>query len=453
MLCREVAEKKSIKLPRKVLGRASLFAPIRTRPRTRAATDGAFFRPAGNDEYTQSVSRQINQQQNMVVSQSSSSKIHPISPELRKRRLCAVASAAVVISTATTWLKSEVQGRIRRGSKAVHVPSHYECSDYFGECVSDDYAAIDHGMMYSKEPWKSVMNPKRCASYGPLFGPNSTYTFVEDESHPNGKCPWVQEGGDKSACQYFCYYDESFGVARINHELWQAAQNGEAAIWVDSVAADDRSEEIVEGFGGYQSVADNVPLGKLLEVGSGPYTQTKALIDTLRRKLKVDPGIEAISLVDPGIDGYVKSTKYCSYRNHTLNGYPVTNLQSVGGEQMVFEEPESYDAVLSINVIEHCENAFEYLRRMDGALKPGGLLIFHDRVYDQFWKTIDPVRDAKEVAGLHPLRVKRRLFDRMIEGRYDIIMLSTNLTDAMEVRKANQITEEPIWLVARKKKR
>ena len=209
------------------------------------------------------------------------------------------------------------------------------------------------------------MSPKRCASYGPLFGPNSTYTFVEDEHHPNGKCPWVQEAGEKSACQYFCYYDENFGIARINHDLWQAAQEGEAAIWADSVAADDRSEEIVEGFGGYKNVADNVPLGKLLEVGSGPYTQTKAL--------------------------------------------------------------------------------------MDGALKPGGLLIFHDRVYDEFWKTIDPVRDAKEVAGLHPLRVKRRLFDRLLEGRYDEIMLSTNLTDAMEVRKANQITEEPIWLLARKK--
>ena len=181
------------------------------------------------------------------------------------------------------------------------------------------------------------------------------------------------------------------------------------------------------------------------------YTQTKALIDTVRKKLQVDPGIESMSLVDPGIDGCLANTKYCSYRNRTLNGYPVTNLQSVGGEQMVFDEPRSMDTVVSINVIEHCEDAFEYLRRMDAALKPGGLLIFHDRVYDEFWKTIDPIADAKEVAGLHPLRIKRKLVDLMLEGRYNIVMLSTNLTDAMEVRKTNQITEEPIWLVARKK--
>ena len=282
---------------------------------------------------------------------SSSGKVHPISPERRKRRLCAVTSAAFVISTATTWLKRQVQSRVQLRSgtsnKALPSSSNDECTDYFGECITGDPAAIDHGMMYTQDPWKSVMNPKRCASYGPLFGPNSTYTFVEDDSHPNGKCPWVQEAGDKSACQYFCYYDEQFGVARINHELWQAAQNGEAAIWADSVAADDRSEEIVEGFGGYKSVADNVPLGKVLEVGSGPYTQTKSLIDTLRDKLKVDPGIESISLVDPGIDGYLANTKYCSYRNNTLNGYPVASLQSVGGEQMVFDEPEPFDTVVS----------------------------------------------------------------------------------------------------------
>jgi len=390
----------------------------------------------------------------------SATKIHPISPLRRKRRLFAIVSAAFVISAATTWLKHEIQGRIRNSkvfgrlrvsSSGKSKNDNGQCTDYFGKCIADNSAAIDHGMMFTKDPWKQVITPNRCASYGPLFGPTSTYTFVEDEGHSNGKCPWVQEGGVKSACQYFCYYDEQYGVARINHELWQAAQEGEAAIWADSVAADDRSDEIVEGFGGYSSVAANVPLGKVLEVGSGPYTQTKALIDTLRDKLNVDPGIESISLVDPGIDGYMAHTKHCSYRNRTLGGYPVTNLQSVGGEQMVFEKSESMDSVVSINVMEHCENAFEYLRRMDAALKPGGLLIFHDRVYDDFWRTIHPVTDAKEVGGLHPLRLKKLLIDRMLEGRYDIIMLSTKLTKAMEVRKANQIKEEPIWLVARKK--
>jgi hypothetical protein len=65
-------------------------------------------------------------------------------------------------------------------------------------------------------------------------------------------------------------------------------------------------------------------------------------------------------------------------------------------------------------VLEHCEDAFEYMHRMHRVLKPGGLLIFHERVYDNFWKVLDPARHSSEVAGWHPLRVKRKLVDTLL---------------------------------------
>jgi len=40
-----------------------------------------------------------------------------------------------------------------------------------------------------------------------------------------------------------------------------------------------------------------------------------------------------------------------------------------------------FDTLLCINVIEHVWDAYEVLSNMYDALKPGGILIYHDRFY------------------------------------------------------------------------
>ena len=131
--------------------------------------------------------------------------------------------------------------------------------------------------------------------------------------------------------------------------------------------------------------------------------------------------------------------------NPDSNNHP---NQAHGGETIDFP-PASFDTVVTINVLEHCEDAFEYMHRMHRVLKPGGLLIFHERVYDNFWKVLDPVTHSSEVAGWHPLRVKRKLVDTLLK-HYEVQLYSVDLTREMVKRKRTQIAEEPLWIIARK---
>ena len=40
-----------------------------------------------------------------------------------------------------------------------------------------------------------------------------------------------------------------------------------------------------------------------------------------------------------------------------------------------------FDTVMVTNVIEHVQNAVDFLHGLHKSLKPGGLLVFHDRYY------------------------------------------------------------------------
>jgi len=298
---------------------------------------------------------------------------------------------------------------------------------YFGECTSESTIG---------GRW---MTPEKCARYAPLFGPRSQYKFKEPA------CPWRQGDRVSKACQYYCYYTEPYGVSRINHPLWQAAQRGEAQVWKGMTGNfGDRVGEALQGFRHYKKV--RVPLGHVLEIGCGPFTQSGFLIDELRSR-GVDPGVTSVTLADPGIESYLVNTPGCAYKDGKLRGYPVTT-QAHGGETIDFP-PASFDTVVTINVLEHCEDAFEYMHRMHRVLKPGGLLIFHERVYDNFWKVLDPVTHSSEVAGWHPLRVKRKLVDTLLK-HYEVQLYSVDLTREMVKRKRTQIAEEPLWIIARK---
>lgn len=259
-------------------------------------------------------------------------------------------------------------------------------------------------------------------------------------------CPWLQGDGVSTACQYYCYYSERYGFARISQALWKAAQKGEHAIWISTEDDSDRGAENREGFQDYK-ILRGMQLGRVLEIGSGPFTQTKTIIAALKESGN-DPHIEAIHVSDPGVPTYLKHTKHCSYKSGTMAGYRTT-AHAFGGEDLPFDR--EFDSVVSINVIEHCRDAFEYIERLHQSLKIGGILIFHDRVYDKFLQILDPEEHAEEVAGLHPLRIKKRLLDVLLSPeRYELLFYSETLTYAMELRAMTQIPEEPIWFIARK---
>jgi Methyltransferase domain len=76
--------------------------------------------------------------------------------------------------------------------------------------------------------------------------------------------------------------------------------------------------------------------------------------------------------------------------------------------EKVKEEKEYFDTLISINVIEHTQDAFKYLTGLYLSLRKGGLLIFHDRYY----------HDSAVLNGdvYHPIRIKKIILDRFLLG-------------------------------------
>jgi len=206
--------------------------------------------------------------------------------------------------------------------------------------------------------------------------PNLNEQKTFDENMPmsmlsSGKnCPDEQSFKGVSKCAYLCFSSEVTGVAQIPLSLWKIVQKNEFDAWKGSYGSNDRGGEHNEGFGQYSSLPEN--LGNYIEIGCGPYTQTQFIINHQ---------FESITLLDPGASNYIKHVPGCTYRNGTLKGKKVDVL-SFGGEKLEDKMyKEKFDTILAINVVEHVWDAFKFYNNIYNALKPGGILIYHDRFY------------------------------------------------------------------------
>jgi hypothetical protein len=103
------------------------------------------------------------------------------------------------------------------------------------------------------------------------------------------------------------------------------------------------------------------------------------------------------------------------YNGGGYHDFPVI-INSAGGELLNSEnEGSQYDVVVSINVVEHVQDAFQYLTGLYASIKHGGVLIMHERYYNS---------DAEILNGdkFHPVRVKQTVFDHLLDGRlFDIV--------------------------------
>ena len=118
---------------------------------------------------------------------------------------------------------------------------------------------------------------------------------------------------------------------------WEKAQEAGALLWKKSRKSDaqsgDRALGHVQFFGRYAALpAGN--LGRLVELGSGQWTQTHFMLNA-----RPDINATSITLVDPGINGYLRSGN-ALYKNGFLNGVPV-DLHSIGAEEVPYSEDET----------------------------------------------------------------------------------------------------------------
>lgn len=98
---------------------------------------------------------------------------------------------------------------------------------------------------------------------------------------------------------------------------------------------------------------------------------------------RVNVTVKTATLVDPQINVYKKIIG-CSYSsgkllnlNTTLYSKTTEDLNDSGSLAS-----ESFDTVIHMNVLVYARDAFVYLHTLYRILKPGGLLLFHERYFE-----------------------------------------------------------------------
>lgn len=220
------------------------------------------------------------------------------------------------------------------------------------------------------------------------------------------------------SCAYLCFSHVTYGVAAVPRSLWMQAQKAEASLWKEMdqwVAGPNANDRAVEHWGSFDSLAclpQGTSLGRTIEVGAGPWTQTKGFLH-----IRPDLRISDFTVLEPSANSYIAEVSSCSYKTGQSLGrwdgrgqhpFPV-HVVSAGGEALSESlATQQFDTLVSINVLEHVQNAFEYLSQLYHALRPGGLLIFHDRYY-----VGSHIMDGDLY---HPVRIKRKVLDHFLAG-------------------------------------
>lgn len=187
------------------------------------------------------------------------------------------------------------------------------------------------------------------------------------------------------------------GIIQVDRDRWEAAQRFERQGWMKAWAtdSDDRSAEHCQLFNNYNVVPSQ--LESILEVGCGPFTQTRTILSGRTAS--------SVTLQDPLINDYLHH-RHCSYANRLLHHMPVILIPKMLEE---YNPQAEFDTVICINVLEHTMDATTCLRHILEALEPNGILIFGERLYDDF----DPTR--MYCVG-HPIRICKQMIEKFKEN-------------------------------------
>ncbi len=224
------------------------------------------------------------------------------------------------------------------------------------------------------------------------------------------------------------FYEPAYGVLRVDARRWQAAQQWEATLWsgAPSSTQTDRNAHHRRQFDGYDGLP--LDLGRVVELGCGPFTQ-------LQTMLKAETRVASITLVDPLVNYYAESMRGCTYKDRKLNGRDVT-LLAKRAEDFAPEPPA--DTLVMVAALQSVRDVGAALQAAYNALRPGGLLIFADRVFDARW-------DAYRKSGGrpfwdvgHPCSVKQTVIDHFLSGFEEVYLkrYSKGATGAAVARAA-----------------
>lgn len=216
---------------------------------------------------------------------------------------------------------------------------------------------------------------------------------------------------------------------KVSPERWQAAQRWEQQHWVGAQQArarygknyiwrvlaafgfvpkhrgDDWNSWWKDQFDGYRCLPPTVK--NALEVGCGPYTNLRLMLDTCRP--------EHIYLSDPLIRTYVNfkltfvaemyRKALCVLDNHPLEELPFAD--------------NYFDLSIMINVLDHVRDARLCMDNFIRSIKPGGIVILGQDLSND--EDLDALkRDAGAVG--HPIKLDYEWFKPQLEESFEPII-------------------------------
>jgi len=217
-------------------------------------------------------------------------------------------------------------------------------------------------------------------------------------------------------------------VDKVSLDRWQEAQSWEKAHWVNTQKArsrffknqiwrllsafgavskyrgDDSNGWWKEQFRNYDFVPSTIQ--NAIEVGCGPYTNVRMMLDRTR--------FDHLVLSDPLIRSYAKfkltfvSEMYekvaCVLDDHPL-------------EQLPFAS-DSFDLSVMINVLDHVQDAVKCMENLVRVTKPGGILIVGQELSNEE-DMAKLVNDPGRIG--HPITVDEAWFSQFVDGKFDVI--------------------------------
>jgi len=234
--------------------------------------------------------------------------------------------------------------------------------------------------------------------------------FEHARVHPNNTAQCKTSDSWDASTDVCLFYTAELGIVEITKSRWRQAQAVESSVWHGSSDGQDRNEQHAAWFDGYKHVKPYASrLGRMLEIGSGPFTQTKTVLEKLGTSTV---NISMITLADPLMIFYHNNVPSCSYSSGSLLGFP-TNFIAAGGEDLFLRS--EYDTVIMVNVLEHCRDALSVLENLHRSVKTGGILIFSERWYDIKWDGYTLTQRAFWDV-MHPINVKRSVIETLLSN-------------------------------------
>ncbi|HEV7573163.1 MAG TPA: methyltransferase domain-containing protein [Thermoanaerobaculia bacterium] len=265
------------------------------------------------------------------------------------------------------------------------------------------------------------------------------------------------------------FLDPRDGVVHVPKTRWQQAQRYERDTWMVANADtdDDRNSDHAAGFDGYAALAGRT-FAHAIELGCGPFTNLRIIA----RRCTT----QRCSLLDPLIEEYLKHP-HCTYDRRALRTeqtavsvalrrnrpgravrrvlnalMPGTLSRRVPIEELlpmpIEEMParSGYDMVVMLNVLEHCYDARTIFKTIAGMLKPGGVFIFHDKLFAA--KDVADDVATRFDAG-HPLRVGGEMIESFLDQNFTPLFTRRGIVE--DSFEEHDLSREGIYFIGERK--